>query len=63
MGQFCRAGLASFLAGPSLTALAALGFLAFGIGDRGACGAGAGGRYRRAGPSLLPEVNPAAGHL
>jgi outer membrane immunogenic protein len=31
MGRFCRAGLTSFLAGPSLTALAALWFLAFGI--------------------------------
>lgn len=58
MGRFCRAGLTSFLAGPSLTALAALGFLAFGIATAVPVAPAQAADIAVPGPSYYPKSIP-----
>jgi outer membrane immunogenic protein len=58
MGRFCRAGLTSFLAGPSLTALAALGFLVFGLATSAAVAPARAADIAVPGPSYYPKSVP-----
>ncbi|HTE76924.1 MAG TPA: outer membrane protein [Xanthobacteraceae bacterium] len=58
MGRFCRAGLTSFLAGPSLTALAALGFLAFGLATAASVAPARAADIAVPGPSYYPKSIP-----
>jgi outer membrane immunogenic protein len=58
MGRFCRAGFTSFLAWPSLTALAALGFLAFGLATGAAVAPARAADIAVPGPSYYPKSVP-----
>jgi outer membrane immunogenic protein len=58
MGQICRACLASFLARPSLAALAALGFLAFGLASTASVAPAQAADIAVPGPAYYPKSFP-----
>jgi outer membrane immunogenic protein len=58
MGRFCRYGLTSFAAGPSLAAVAVLGFLSFGLATTGAVAPAQGADIAVPGPSYYPKSIP-----
>jgi outer membrane immunogenic protein len=58
MGQICRACLASFLARPSLAALAALGFLAFGLASTASIAPAQAADIAVPGPAYYPKSFP-----
>jgi len=58
MGQICRACLASFLARPSLAALAALGFLAFGLASTASVAPARAADIAVPGPAYYPKSIP-----